>query len=108
MTYILIALVASSFIFEYWLLTKISKIEKEKFRLQKALFALNQDLTTFQAGISRDTKSQKDELLVEMKRVQKKVDVVRRDIINSLPTQIRKTIGHIEFAKPLDNSHGRG
>ena len=107
MTYILIALVASSFIFEYWLLTKISKIEKEKFRLQKALFALNQDLTTFQAGISRDTKSQKDELLVEMKRVQKKVDVVRRDIINSLPTQIRKTIGHIEFAKPLDNSHGR-
>jgi len=108
MTYILIALVASSFIFEYWLLTKISKIEKEKFRLQKALFALNQDLTTFQAGISRDTKSQKDELLVEMKRVQKKVDVVRRDIINSLPTQIRKTIGHIEFAKPLDNNHGRG
>ena len=108
MTYILIALVASSFIFEYWLLTKISKIEKEKFRLQKALFALNQDLTTFQAGISRDTKSQKDELLVEMKRVQKKVDVVRRDIINSLPTQIRKTIGHIECAKPLDNSHGRG
>ena len=82
MTYILIALVASSFIFEYWLLTKISKIEKEKFRLQKALFALNQDLTTFQAGISRDTKSQKDELLVEMKRVQTKVDVVRRDIIN--------------------------
>ena len=108
MTYILIALVASSFIFEYWLLTKISKIEKEKFRLQKALFALNQDLTTFQAGISRDTKSQKDELLVEMKRVQKKVDVVRRDIINSLPTQIRKTIGHIEFAKPLHNNHGRG
>jgi len=108
MTYVLIALVASSFIFEYWLLTKISKIEKEKFRLQKALFALNQDLTTFQAGISRDTKSQKDELLVEMKRVQTKVDVVRRDIINSLPTQIRKVIGHIEFAKPLDNSHGRG
>ena len=99
MTYILIALVASSFIFEYWLLTKISKIEKEKFRLQKALFALNQDLTAFQAGISRDTKSQKDELLVEMKRVQKKVDVVRRDIINSLPTQIRKTIGHIEFSQ---------
>ena len=108
MTYVLIALVASSFIFEYWLLTKISKIEKEKFRLQKALFALNQDLTTFQAGISRDTKSQKDELLVEMKRVQTKVDVMRRDIINSLPTQIRKVIGHIEFAKPLDNNHGRG
>jgi len=108
MTYILIALVVSSFIFEYWLLTKISKLNKENQNLQKALYALNGDLTNFQAGISRDTKSQKDELLVEMKRVQKKVDVVRRDIINSLPTQIRKTIGHIEFAKPLDNNHGRG
>ena len=108
MTYILIALVASSFIFEYWLLTKISKLNKENKNLQTALHALNGDLTNFQAGISRDTKSQKDELLVEMKRVQKKVDVVRRDIINSLPTQIRKTIGHIEFARPLDNNHGRG
>ena len=107
MVYTLIVLVGVSFIFEYWLLTKINKLEKEKFRLQKSLFALNGDLTNFQAGISRDTKSQKDELLVEMKRVQKRVDVVRRDIINSLPTQIRKTIGHIEFAKPLDNSHGR-
>jgi len=107
MTYILIALVAFSFIFEYWLLTKISKLNKENKNLQIALHALNGDLTNFQAGISRDTKSQKDELLVEMKRVQKKVEVVRRDIINSLPTQIRKTISHIEFAKPLDNSHGR-
>jgi len=99
MVYTLIALVGVSFIFEYWLLTKINKLEKEKFRLQKSLFALNGDLTNFQAGISRDTKSQKNELLVEMKRVQKKVDVVRRDIINSLPTQIRKTIGHIEFSQ---------
>ena len=108
MTYILIALVASSFIFEYWLLTKISKLNKENKNLQTALHALNGDLTNFQAGISRDTKSQKDELLVEMKRVQKRVDVVRRDIMNSLPTQIRKTIGHIEFAQPLDNNNGRG
>ena len=30
------------------------------------------------------------------------------DIMNSLPTQIRKVIGHIEFAQPLDNNHGRG
>ena len=36
------------------------------------------------------------------KAMDKKVDITRRDIINSLPTQIRKVIGHIEFAKPLD------
>ena len=112
MTYILIALVASSSIFEYWLLTKISKLDKEnkihRKSLQKALEALARDSNNFQAGISRDTKSQKDELLIEVKRINKRVDVLKRDIINSLPTQIRKTIGHIEFAKPLDNSHGRG
>tara|TARA_R110000803_G_scaffold167311_1_gene230544 strand:+ start:195 stop:533 length:339 start_codon:yes stop_codon:yes gene_type:complete len=112
MTYILIALVASSFIFEYWLLTKIRKLDKEnkmhRKSLQKALEALARDGHNFQAGISRDTKSQKDELLIEVKRINKRVDVLKRDIINSLPTQIRKTIGHIEFAKPLDNSHGRG
>ncbi len=102
MTYILIALVGASFIFEYWLLTKISKIEKEKFHLQKALFALNQDLTNFQAGISRDldhTNKLIDSNFAHLKRVDKKVDVSKRDIMNSLPTQIRKTIGHIEFSQ---------
>jgi hypothetical protein len=102
MTYILIALVASSFIFEYWLLTKISKIEKEKFRLQKALFALNQDLTNFQTGISRDLDRANKSIegnLGHIKRIDRKVDVNKRDIMNSLPTQIRKTIGHIEFSQ---------
>ena len=108
MTYILIALVGASFIFEYWLLTKINNLSKEKSNLQKALFALNQDLTNFQAGATRDSHSQKKELLIEVKRINKKVDVMRRDIMNSLPTQIRKVIGHIEFARPLDNSNGRG
>ena len=111
MVYILITLVVSSFIFEYWLLTKINNLNKEKSRLQKALFALNQDLTNFQAGISRDlehTNKVIDSNFTRLRKVDKKVDVSKRDIMNSLPTQIRKVIGHIEFAKPLDNSYGRG
>jgi archaellum component FlaC len=108
MTYVLIALVASSFIFEYWLLTKINNLNKENKMLQKALEALGRDTNNFQAGATRDSHSQRKELLIEAKRINKKVDVMRRDIINSLPTQIRKVIGHIEFAKPLDNNHGRG
>jgi hypothetical protein len=112
MTYVLIALVASSFIFEYWLLTKINKLDKEnkiyRKSTQMALEALGRDINNFQAGVSRDLNSQKKELDITVKRIDKKVDVTRRDIINSLPTQIRKVIGHIEFAKPLDNSHGRG
>jgi len=108
MIYVLIALMASSFIFEYWLLTKISKLDKENKMLQKALEALGRDTNNFQAGATRDSHSQRKELLIETKRINKKVDIMRRDIMNSLPTQIRKVIGHIEFAQPLDNNHGRG
>jgi len=107
MIYVLIALMASSFIFEYWLLTKISKLDKENKMLQKALEALGRDTNNFQAGATRDSHSQRKELLIEVKRINKKVDIMRRDIMNSLPTQIRKVIGHIEFARPLDNSNGR-
>ena len=99
MTYILIALVGASFIFEYWLLTKIGKLEKRNKMLQTALEALGRDTNIFQEGITRDSHSQKKELLIEVKRINKKVDVMRRDIMNSLPTQIRKTIGHIEFSQ---------
>jgi hypothetical protein len=111
MTYILIALVGASFIFEYWLLTKISKLNKENKNLQTALFALNQDLTNFQAGISRDLEHSVkgiDSNFTRLRKIDKKIDVSKRDIMNALPTQIRKVIGHIEFAQPLDNSHGRG
>ena len=99
MIYILIALVGASFIFEYWLLSKIGKLEKRNKMLQTALEALGRDTNNFQAGATRDSHSQRKELLIEVKRVNKKVDVMRRDIMNSLPTQIRKTIGHIEFSQ---------
>ena len=113
MTYILIALVGASFIFEYWLLTKIGKLNKKNKMLQKALEALGRDTNNFQAGATRDFHSQKKELLIELKRINKKIegnlgyikridrkmDSLKRDIMNSLPTQIRKTIGHIEFSQ---------
>lgn len=106
MTYILIALVASSFIFEYWLLSKVNKLNKEnkihRKSLQTALEALARDNHNFQAGISRDlhsTDKKVDINLKALKRIDKKVDTNKRDIMNSLPTQIRKTIGHIEFSQ---------
>ena len=103
MTYILIALVGASFIFEYWLLTKISKLNKEnktyRKSIQMALEALGRDINNFQAGMSRDLHSTKKELDITSKRIDKKVDISKRDIMNSLPTQIRKTIGHIEFSQ---------
>ena len=109
MGYIVITLVVVSFIFEYWLLSKINKLNKEnkihRKSLQVALEALARDTHNFQAGISRDlehTNKIIDSNFTRLKRIDKKVDVNKRDIMNSLPTQIRKTIGHIEFAQPLD------
>ena len=102
MTYILITLIGASFIFEYQLLKKINKVKKENQKLQTALSALGRDANNFQAGISRDLYSQKKELEISINqlrgRIYKSVDVVRRDIISSLPTKIRKVIGHIEFS----------
>ena len=108
MVNVLIALVAVSFIFESWLLSKINKLNKEnkihRKSLQKALEALARDGHNFQAGISRDLQHTSK----KVEKTDRKVDSLKRDIMNSLPTQIRKTIGHIEFARPLDNGHGRG
>ena len=102
MTYILIALIGASFIFEYWLLTKISKLSRENQNLQTALMALSRDLTNTQAGTSRDlgrTSKKIEGNLGYIKRIDRKMDSLKRDIMNSLPTQIRKTIGHIEFSQ---------
>ena len=105
MVYVLTTLVVLSFIFKYRLLKEIKQLQNKNLNLVSALNALNQDLTNFQAGISRDLEHTNriiDSNFTRLKRIDKKVDVSKRDIMNSLPTQIRKTIGHIEFAQPLD------
>ena len=105
MVYVLTTLVVLSFIFKYRLLKEIKQLQSKNLNLVSALNALNSDLTNFQAGISRDleyTNRIIDSNFTRLKRIDKKVDVNKRDIMNSLPTQIRKTIGHIEFAQPLD------
>ena len=105
MVYVLTTLIVLSFIFKYRLLKEIKQLQNKNLNLVSALNALNQDLTNFQAGISRDLEHTNriiDSNFTRLKRIDKKVDVSKRDIMNSLPTQIRKTIGHIEFAQPLD------
>lgn len=106
MVNVLIALVVVSFIFEGWLLSKVNKLDKEnkihRKSLQMALEALARDNHNFQAGISRDLQSTNKKVEGNsntVKRIDKKVDINKRDIMNSLPTQIRKTIGHIEFSQ---------
>ena len=105
MVYVLTTLVVLSFIFKYRLLKEIKQLQNKNLNLVNALNALNSDLTNFQAGISRDLQSISKKVegnFNTVKRIDRKADSLKRDIMNSLPTQIRKTIGHIEFAQPLD------
>ena len=88
MVNVLIALVAVSFIFESWLLSKINKLNKEnkihRKSLQMALEALARDNHNFQAGISRDlehTNKVIDSNFTRLRKVDKKVDVSKRDIM---------------------------
>ena len=106
MVNVLIALVVVSFIFEYWLVLKVIKLDKEnkihRKSLQTALEALARDGHNFQAGISRDldrTNKTIEGNFNHLKRIDRKTDLLKKDIMNSLPTQIRKTIGHIEFSQ---------
>lgn len=98
MIYILIALVASGFMFQYYLLKKIKTLEKQMIRQQTALQAHGRDADSFQMEMSRKLQAQTKEMEISTTRIYKSVDVVRRDIISSLPTKIRKVIGHIEFS----------
>ena len=89
MVYVLTTLVVLSFIFKYRLLKKIKQLQNKNLNLVSALNALNSDLTNFQAGISRDLEHTNriiDSNFTRLKRVDKKVDVSKRDIMNSLPT----------------------
>ena len=74
--------------------TKFDENEIEVKKLKKEVVELKKYIMTIY-GLARII----DSNFARLKRVDKKVDISKRDIMNSLPTQIRKTIGHIEFSQ---------
>lgn len=84
---------------------QIKQTKEENKQLKRALEALNRDLTSFQVGLSRDLILRTNEVDHELKVINKKVAHQRKDIINAMPDEIRKTIAHVEFARPLDNTY---
>ena len=45
-----------------------------------------------------------EQLEIKINSAERRMDKMNK----SLPSVIRNVVGHIEFAQPLDNNHGRG
>jgi len=84
----------------------------ETLALEMVDFHTNYD--NYQVEIERDLKEIQNSTEIRFDRVYRKMDKQSGDIYNhikriekNLPDTIRKTIGHIEFARPLDNTFNK-
>ena len=60
--------------------------------------ALMEDFTNYQVKCDRELSKLEKELEIKTKQLERSQTKLKKD----LPTDIRKVIGHIEFARPLD------
>ena len=67
---------------------------------QRLLDEASKDLDIRLDRVHRKMTKQEDE---QFRALERQVELVRNDI----PNEIRKTVGHIEFARPLDNTFNK-
>ena len=65
---------------------------------EKALLTLQQEFTKYQVDTERKISELEKSLEIKSKNVDRSIEKIKKE----LPIDIRKVIGHIEFAKPLD------
>ena len=65
---------------------------------EKALLTLQQEFTKYQVATERKISELEKSLEIKSKNVDRSIEKIKKE----LPIDIRKVIGHIEFAKPLD------
>jgi uncharacterized protein HemX len=66
--------------------------------IHQGMNALMNDFNKYQVETDRKIVELEKQLEIKTKQLDRKTDKIRKE----LPTDIRKVIGHIEFAKPLD------
>jgi len=59
----------------------------------------------YQVQIERGLENRNKEVDIRFDRIYRKIDKVKEDIQTNLPSTIRKTIGHIEFAHTIDKTN---
>ena len=78
--------------------TTNNMLEGEQLHLQDALLALQKEFTEYQVGLQRDLDNLTKTSTREINHLDRKINKIKSE----LPSKIRKIVGHIEFAKPLD------
>ena len=63
--------------------------------------ALMRDFTNYQVETDRKISDLEKQLEIKLKKTDRQIEKLKKD----LPVEIRKVVGHIEFAKPLDNTY---
>tara|TARA_R110001592_G_scaffold116329_1_gene317604 strand:+ start:752 stop:1072 length:321 start_codon:yes stop_codon:yes gene_type:complete len=81
---------------EQQLNNKIIKTNMAK--TDKSLMALQEEFTNYQVSTERKIADLEKQLVVKTKEYDRKII----KITESLPSMIKKIIGHIEFAKPMN------
>ena len=75
-----------------------TKIDNHKKQTSNAMLALDTAFTNYQLRTDRDIAELRKEIEIKNKHF----EYVNKKNRENLPNDIRKTIGHIEFARPLD------
>jgi len=76
----------------------IIKIKTSMAKTDKSLMALQEEFTNYQVSTERKIADLEKQLVVKTKEYDRKII----KITESLPSMIKKIIGHIEFAKPMN------
>ena len=67
-------------------------------KTDKSLIALQEEFTNYQVSTERKIAELEKQLEIKSKNVDRQIEKIKKD----LPSIIKKIIGHIEFAKPMN------
>ena len=74
-------------------------LEEEQRYHYQALLSLQKEFTDYQVNVQRDLDNTIKASTKDINHLDRKINKINSE----LPSKIRKVVGHIEFAKPLDN-----
>ena len=76
----------------------IIKIKTSMAKTDKSLIALQEEFTNYQVSTERKIAELEKQLEIKSKNTDRQIENIKKD----LPSIIKKIIGHIEFAKPMN------
>jgi len=85
----------------------VSAVRSLKDRLETLALEMvdfHTEYDNYQVQIEREFDNRDKDVDIRTDRIYRKIDKIKEDIQTKLPNTIRKTIEHIEFAQPLDNT----